>query len=102
MQNRQKILGSSKSGTYLKRICCFCRFDCFPPDHSRTRLHVFICNFNSQFSCFRATTSDVDYLENQCAKEPEQRSQSCDYLEYENQDLGYADLQLSTPTKDEV
>ena len=51
---------------------------------------------------FRATTSDVDYLENQCAKEPEQRSQSCDYLEYENQDLGYADLQLSTPTKDEV
>ena len=67
--------------------------------HPLTRLHM---QFELAIFTFRATTSDVDYLENQCAKEPEQRSQSCDYLEYENQDLGYADLQLSTPTKDEV
>ncbi len=43
----------------------------------------------------------MDYLENQCAKSPE-AAKRCDYLEYENQDIGYADLQLSTPTKEEV
>jgi hypothetical protein len=43
----------------------------------------------------------VDYLENQCAKSPD-ASKSCDYLEYEDQDIGFADLQLSTPTKAEV
>ena len=50
---------------------------------------------------YRATTSDVDYLENQCAEPPVGQA-TCDYQEYENQDIGFSDLQVTTADKDEV
>ena len=49
----------------------------------------------------RATTSDVDYMENQCANPPIGQA-SCEYQEYENQDIGFADLQVPAIDKDEV
>ena len=50
---------------------------------------------------FRATTADVDYLENQCAENPVGQA-NCDYQEYENQDIGFPDLQVTVVNKDEV
>ena len=50
----------------------------------------------SQPSSYRATTQDVDYLENQCARE--KRPGNCNYDEYEGQDLGFADIQMTTRT----
>ena len=50
---------------------------------------------------FRATTADVDYLENQCAENPIGQA-TCDYQEYENQDIGFPDLQVTVVNKDEV
>ena len=52
-------------------------------------------------SICRATTSDVDYMENQCAESPIGQA-TCDYQEYENQDIGFPDLQVTTADKDEV
>ena len=54
----------------------------------------------SQPSSYRATTSDVDYLENQCARE--RRPSSCQYDEFESQDIGYADIQVMTRNAEEV
>ncbi|XP_059096063.1 uncharacterized protein LOC131890668 isoform X2 [Tigriopus californicus] len=54
----------------------------------------------SQPASYRPTTDDVDYLENQCQPEPTS-DQACHYLEYDNQDLGYADLQSKATSKDE-
>ena len=39
-------------------------------------------------------------MENQCA-EPPIGQQQCDYQEYENQDIGLADLQVTTTSKDD-
>ena len=50
---------------------------------------------------YRATTADVDYLENQCAENPIGQA-TCDYQEYENQDIGFPDLQVTVANKDEV
>lgn len=49
----------------------------------------------------RASIADVDYLENQCV-EDKQGPKQCDYVEYENQDLGFADLQFKAEDRDEV
>ena len=54
----------------------------------------------SQPSSYRATTSDVDYLENQCAKE--RRGGSCAYDPYPDQDIGYADIQVTARDSQEV
>ena len=54
----------------------------------------------SQPAAYRATTEDIDYLENQCADE--QTNSRCDYQEYPGQDLGFGDLQLTATDKDEV
>ena len=43
----------------------------------------------------------MDYIENQCAKTKESE-RTCDYVEYENTDLGFADLQVDAESKDEV
>ena len=43
----------------------------------------------------------MDYIENQCAKTKESE-RTCDYVEYENTDLGFADLQVNTESKEEV
>ena len=49
---------------------------------------------------FRATTEDIDYLENQCA---DSRSYGmCDYQEYPESDLGFGDLQITARSKEEV
>jgi hypothetical protein len=40
-------------------------------------------------------------MENQCVESPI-RAGACDYSEYENQDIGYADLQIPAKTKEEV
>lgn len=54
----------------------------------------------SQPAAYRATTEDVDYLENQCA---DARSFGvCDYQEYPGQDLGFGDLQITTKDKETV
>eukprot|EP00090_Calanus_glacialis_P030486 TRINITY_DN4919_c0_g1_i1.p1 TRINITY_DN4919_c0_g1~~TRINITY_DN4919_c0_g1_i1.p1 ORF type:complete len:724 (-),score=176.09 TRINITY_DN4919_c0_g1_i1:269-2440(-) len=53
----------------------------------------------SQPSSYRATTSDVDYLENQCARE--RRPSSCQYDEFESQDIGYADIQVTARNAEE-
>ena len=50
---------------------------------------------------FRATTADVDYLENQCAENPIGQA-TCDYQEYENQDIGFPDLQITVANQAEV
>ena len=49
----------------------------------------------------RATTADVDYLENQCAENPIGQA-TCDYQEYENQDIGFPDLQITVANQAEV
>ena len=49
----------------------------------------------------RASIDEVDYMENQCVESPI-REGACDYSEYENQDIGYADLQIPAKTKEEV
>jgi len=54
----------------------------------------------TQPSAYRATTADVDYLENQCAENPIGQA-NCDYQEYENQDIGFPDLQITVANKDE-
>ena len=43
----------------------------------------------------------MEYLENQCADDPQDRV-TCDYQEYENQDLGFPDLLIQGVTKEEV
>jgi len=53
----------------------------------------------SQPAAYRATTQDIDYLENQCADQNANRG--CDYQEYPGQDLGFGDLQITADTKDE-
>ena len=53
------------------------------------------------YSNFRASIDDMEYLENQCADDPQDRV-SCDYQEYENQDLGFPDLLISGVSKEEV
>jgi len=40
-------------------------------------------------------------MENQCVESPI-REGACEYSEYENQDIGYADLQIPAKTKEEV
>ena len=54
----------------------------------------------TQPASYRATTADVDYLENQCAKE--RRPAGCKYDEFENQDIGYADIQISSRNANDV
>ena len=54
----------------------------------------------SKPASFRAGTEDVDYLENQCIRE--RLPETCQYELYENQDIGYADIQLSARTAKEV
>ena len=51
-------------------------------------------------SNFRATTEDVDYLENQCSDVASLGM--CEYQEYPGQDLGFADLQITARNKGEV
>ena len=53
------------------------------------------------FNSFRASIDEVDYMENQCVESPI-RQGACEYSEYENQDIGYADLQIPAKTKEEV
>jgi len=54
-----------------------------------------------QNNFFRASIDEVDYMENQCVESPT-RNGACDYQEYEDQDIGYADLQIPSKTKEEV
>ena len=62
--------------------------------------YVFQETRRSQPAAYRATTQDIDYLENQCADQNANRG--CDYQEYPGQDLGFGDLQITADTKDEV
>jgi len=54
----------------------------------------------TQPAAYRASIDDVDYLENQCADDPQGRA-TCDYQEYADQDLGFPDLQFPATTKEE-
>ena len=55
----------------------------------------------SQPAAYRASTRDIDYIENQCVRE-EPRSDSCNYESYEDQDIGYPDIQIQAATATEV
>ena len=60
----------------------------------------FVVELQTNDYLYRATTDDVDYLENQCA---DSRSYGmCDYQEYPESDLGFGDLQITTRSKEEV
>ena len=48
----------------------------------------------------RATTGDIDYIENQCVVE--EVDTSCKYEVYEGQDIGYADIQVQAGSAKEV
>ena len=63
-------------------------------------LHCLIYSEPNSFLS-RATTADVDYLENQCAENPIGQA-TCDYQEYENQDIGFPDLQITVANQAEV
>ena len=54
----------------------------------------------SRPASFRAGTENVDYLENQCVRERMQ--ETCRPDLYENQDFGYADIELSVNNAEEV
>ena len=54
----------------------------------------------SKQASFRAGTENVDYLENQCIKD--RLPDSCQYELHDDQDLGFADLQLSAQTSEQV
>ena len=64
-------------------------------------LMAFITYFKPNSFITRATTADVDYLENQCAENPIGQA-TCDYQEYENQDIGFPDLQITVANQAEV
>merc|ERR1719433_352854 len=53
----------------------------------------------SQPAAYRATTEDVDYLENQCSDVGSLGM--CEYQEYPGQDLGFPDLQITARNKGE-
>lgn len=55
----------------------------------------------TQPAAYRASIDDVDYLENQCAGPPLGRT-TCDYQGYEEQDLGFPDLQTTARSREEV
>ena len=48
----------------------------------------------------RATTGDIDYIENQCVVE--EVDTSCKYEVYEGQDIGYADIKVQAGSAKEV
>ena len=52
-------------------------------------IHFLLCLISF---LFRATTGDIDYIENQCVVE--EVDTSCKYEVYEGQDIGYADIQV--------
>ena len=54
----------------------------------------------TQQASFRAATENVDYLENQCVKE--RLPDSCQFELHDNQDIGFADIQLSARNAEEV
>jgi len=68
-------------------------------DYKKFECHLSQETRRSQPAAYRATTEDIDYLENQCADE--QTNGRCDYQEYPGQDLGFGDLQLTATDKDE-
>ncbi|XP_023343636.1 uncharacterized protein LOC111713076 isoform X2 [Eurytemora carolleeae] len=53
----------------------------------------------SQPAAYRATPDDMAYMENQCARE--RRLGNCEYDEYKNQDIGFADIQTSARNPEE-
>ena len=55
----------------------------------------------SQPASYRATTQDIDYIENQCVRE-EADFESCKYESYEDQDIGYSDIKLRAGSAEEV
>ena len=57
----------------------------------------------SQPGAYRATTADTDYIENQCvATAAAEAGPSCQYERYEDQDIGYADIQVAAASAEEV
>ena len=54
----------------------------------------------TQPGAYRATTGDIDYIENQCVRE--ETDSGCKYEVYEGQDIGYADIQVQAGSAKEV
>ena len=70
-------------------------------DYSSAECRLSSQSRRSQPAAYRATTQDIDYIENQCVKE-EPRTDSCQYESYEDQDIGFADIQIQTTSATEV
>lgn len=69
-------------------------------DYTRKECRLSKETRRTQPAAYRASIDDMEYLENQCADDPQDRV-TCDYQEYENQDLGFPDLLIQGVTKEE-
>ena len=70
-------------------------------DYSSAECRLSQHSRRSQPAAYRATTRDIDYIENQCVRE-EPRSESCNYESYEDQDIGYPDIKIQAASATEV
>lgn len=87
-----RVIGQVTSRKSCEELCLqHTEFECMSAEYvySSQECRLSRESRRTQPSSYKATTSDVDYLENQCAKERRQ------YDEYEGQDIGYADIQVT-------
>ena len=70
-------------------------------DYSSAECRLSRHSRRSQPAAYRATTRDIDYLENQCVSQLP-RSENCNYESYEDQDIGYPDIKIQAASATEV
>merc|ERR1719431_885922 len=91
-----RVVGAVTSRRACQELCLVeTDFECSSAEYEYERLECRLSKETrrSQPASFRASTSNVDYLENQCARE--RRSASCQFEQYEGRDIGYADIQVT-------
>jgi hypothetical protein len=96
-----RVIGEVTSRTACEELCLLeTAFPCASAEYFQTDQECRLSRESrrSQPSSYRATTQDVDYLENQCARE--KRPGNCEYDEYSGQDLGFADIQMTTRSQE--
>merc|ERR1719331_3417939 len=98
---RELLVPSGEKTNYFEELCLLeTAFPCASAEYFQTDQECRLSRESrrSQPSSYRATTQDVDYLENQCARE--KRPGNCEYDEYSGQDLGFADIQMTTRSQE--
>jgi len=96
-----RVIGEVTSRTACEELCLLeTAFPCASAEYFQSDQECRLSRESrrSQPSSYRATTQDVDYLENQCARE--KRPGNCEYDEYSGQDLGFADIQMTTRSQE--